>query len=218
MTLEARVLAINIGQPRTVDYDGETVRTAIFKDPVDEPVRLTRLGFVGDGQADRRVHGGPTRAAYLYPHEHYAHWEPRLGGGPLPYGQFGENLTTEGLIESTIHVGDVFVLGAARVQVSSPRVPCFKLGMRTGDKAIVAPFLESGRLGAYLAVLEEGVVAPGDSMTLLHRIPGAVLFSELIAALYHPDASGELLARVLASPALQPAHTQRIENVKRARG
>ena len=217
MTLEARVLAISIGQPRTVDLDGETVRTAIFKNPVDEPVRLTRLGFVGDGQADRRYHGGPTRAAYLYPHEHYAHWEPRLGGGPLPHGQFGENLTTEGLLETTIHVGDVFVLGAARVQVSSPRVPCYKLGLRTGDPTILGPFLESGRLGAYLSVLEEGVVAPGDSMTLLHRVPGAVSFAELIEALYHPQAPNEVLARVLASPGLQPAHAQRIEHLRSTR-
>ena len=217
MTLEARVLSINIGQPRTVDYDGETVRTAIFKDPVDEPVRLTRLGFVGDGQADRRVHGGPTRAAYLYPHEHYAHWKPRLGGGPLPFGQFGENLTTDGLLETTMHVGDVYVLGAARVQVSSPRVPCFKLGIGTGDPSIVAPFLESGRLGTYLSVLEEGMVAPGDPIALLHRTPGAVSIAELIAAMYHADTPDEVFERVRASPALLTQHVQRLETIRRAR-
>jgi len=216
MTPDARVLSINIGQPRTVPYDGATVRTAIYKDPVTEPVRLTRLGFVGDGQADRRVHGGPTRAAYLYPHEHYAHWEPRLGGGPLPHGQFGENLTTEGLLETTLHVGDVFILGGARVQVESPRVPCFKLGIRTGDPTIIGPFLESGRLGTYLSVLEEGPVAPGDPISLLHRVDGAVTVAELIAALYHPGASDQLLERVLASPGLRPEHFARIEKLRRA--
>lgn len=213
MTLDARVLSINIGQPRTVPYDGETVRTAIFKDPVDGSVRLTRLGFVGDGQADRRVHGGPTRAAYLYPHEHYAHWEPRLGGGPLPYGQFGENLTTEGLLETTLHVGDVLILGGARVQVESPRGPCFKLGIRTGDPTIVAPFLQSGRLGTYLSVLEEGPVAPGDPISLLHRVPGAITVAELIAALYLPDAPAGLRERALASPGLKPEHAARIANL-----
>jgi len=217
MTLDARVLSINIGQPRTVPYDGETVRTAIYKDPVEGPVRLTRLGFVGDGQADRSVHGGPTRAAYLYPHEHYAHWESRLGGRPLPYGQFGENLTTEGLLETTLHVGDVFVLGGARVQVESPRVPCFKLGIRTGDPGIIGPFLVSGRLGTYLSVLEEGPVAPGDPISLLHRVDGAVTLAELIAALYHPGTPTELLERVLASPALKPEHQARIETLRRAR-
>lgn len=217
MNLEGRVVAISVGQPQTVPYDGKTVRTAIFKRPVDEPVRLTRLGFVGDGQADRQVHGGPTRAAYLYPHEHYAYWEPRLGGGPLPYGQFGENLTTEGLLETTIRVGDLFVLGGARVQVASPRGPCFKLGIRTGDPTIVAPFLESGRLGAYLSVLEEGMVAPGDAITLLHRLPGALPFADLIAALYLPGAPDELLVRALASPALTESHAQRIEHLLRSR-
>jgi MOSC domain-containing protein YiiM len=216
MTPDARVLSINIGQPRTVPYNGETVRTAIYKDPVTEPVRLTRLGFVGDGQADRKVHGGPTRAAYLYPHEHYAHWEPRLGGGPLPCGQFGENLTTEGLLETTLHVGDVFVLGGARVQVESPRMPCFKLGIRTGDPTILTPFLESGRLGTYVSVLEEGPVAPGDPISLLHRVPGAVTVAELIAALQHQGTPDELLERVLASPGLKPEHAARIDKLRRA--
>src|SRR5258707_10098972 len=118
MIPDARVLSINVGQPRTVQSDGAPVRTGIFKDPVEGPVRLTRLGLEGDGQADRRYHGGPTRAAYLYPHEHYAHWEPRLGGGPLPMGQFGENLTTLGLLESHVHVGDVYVVGAPRVRIA----------------------------------------------------------------------------------------------------
>ena len=217
MSSDARVLSINVGQPRTVPHDGATVRTAIYKEPVPGPVRLTRLGFFGDGQADRAVHGGPTRAAYLYPHEHYAHWAPRLGGGPLPYGQFGENVTSEGLLESTIHVGDVYVLGGARVRVESPRGPCFKLGIRTGDASIVAPFLASGRLGTYFSVLEEGLVAAGDPITRLHRVPGAATLAELISALYHADADDDLLERVLVSPALQPWHVERLERLLAAR-
>jgi MOSC domain-containing protein YiiM len=213
MSPEPRVLSINVGQPRTVPYDGATVRTAIFKDAVDGPVRLTRLGFEGDGQADRRVHGGPTRAAYLYPHEHYAHWEPRLGGGPLPMGQFGENLTTEGLLETDIHLGDVYVVGAARIRVASPRGPCFKLGIRTGDPTIVKPFLESGRLGWYASVLEEGLVAPGDPLTLLHRDEGSATFAELIAALYL-EAPEDVVERVLASPALAPDHQKRMRRAR----
>jgi MOSC domain-containing protein YiiM len=217
MIPDARVLSINVGQPRTVQYDGAPVRTGIFKDPVEGSVRLTRLGLEGDGQADRRYHGGPTRAAYVYPHEHYAHWEPRLGGGPLTSGQFGENLTTLGLLESNVHVGDVFVLGAARIRVASPRVPCFKLGLRTGDPTIVAPFLESGRLGFYVSVLEEGVVAAGDPITLLHREEGAATLADLIAALYLKGTPDDVIERVFASPAVTPEQKQRLERLRRAR-
>ena len=217
MDREGNVVSINVGQPRTVPYEGRTVRTAIFKDPVTSPVRLTRLGFEGDGQADRRYHGGPTRAAYLYPHEHYPHWEPRLGGVPLPYGQFGENLTSLGLLEETVHVGDVYAVGAARIRVASPRGPCFKLGIRTGDPTIVAPFLESGRLGFYLSVLEEGMVAPGDPIALLHRDPDAATVEELIRALYDPAAAEPVVERVLASPGLGPENRARVEKLRRAR-
>lgn len=216
MTSEARVLSINVGQPRTVPHDGATVRTAIYKHPVAGAVRLTRLGFEGDGQADRRVHGGPTRAAYFYSHEHYAHWEPRLGGGPLPPGQFGENLTTTGLLEANVHMGDVYVAGAARVRVAAPRGPCFKLGIRTGDPTIVAPFLQSGRLGFYVSVLEEGMVAAGDPITLLHRDAGAATVADLIAALYLANAPEEVVKRVLASPAVTAEQKSRLDQLRRA--
>lgn len=197
-----QVLSVNIGQPRTVQHEGRTVRTAIYKAPASGPVKLTRLGFEGDGQADRRVHGGPNRAAYLYPFEHYAHWAPRLGGGPLPMGQFGENITMEGLLETTVHVRDVYAIGAARVQITTPRGPCFKLGIRTGDPAIVAPFLASGRLGFYTSVLEEGLVEAGDSIALLDRLDGAVTFAEMIRAALLPDMTLEDRTCVLHSPGI----------------
>jgi MOSC domain-containing protein YiiM len=211
--MDARVLSINVGQPRTVRHEDRTVRTAIFKMPVAGPVRLTRLGFDGDGQADRRVHGGPNRAAYAYPHEHYDHWAPRLGGGPLPMGQFGENVTTEGLLETTIHVRDVYAVGAARVRIEGPRMPCFKLGIRTGDPSIVAPFLESGRLGFYVSVFEEGMIEAGDPIVLLDRTAGAVTFAELITAAYLPGMTAEERRRVLASPGIAPGMAARIEAV-----
>jgi len=213
--MEARVLSINIGQPRAVRHEDRTVRTAIWKAPALGPVRLTRLGFDGDGQADRRVHGGPTRAAYAYPHEHYEHWAPRLGGGPLPMGQFGENLTTEGLLETTIHVRDVYALGAARIRIEGPRLPCFKLGIRTGDPSIVAPFLESGLLGFYVSVFEEGLVEAGDPIALLDRTAGAVTFAELVSAAFLPGMSLEERMRVRTSPGIPPALGTRIESIAR---
>jgi len=211
--MDARVLSVNVGQPRTVRHEGRTVRTGIWKAPVTGKVRLTRLGFEGDGQADRRVHGGPNRAAYLYPHEHYAHWTPRLGGGPLPMGQFGENLTTEGLLETTVHVRDVYAIGAARVRIEGPRGPCFKLGIRTGDPAIVAPFLASGRLGFYLSVFEEGLIEAGDPIVLLNRTEGAVPFSDLIAAAFLPGMSREDRNRVIGSPGITHDIAGRIERM-----
>ena len=210
--MDTRVLSVNVGQPRTVQHEGRTVRTAIYKAPVAGPVRLTRLGFEGDGQADRRVHGGPNRAAYLYPHEHYANWAPRLGGGPLPMGQFGENVTTEGLLEETVHVRDVYAIGGARIQITTPRGPCFKLGIRTGDPSIVEPFLASGQLGFYTSVLEEGLVEAGDPIELLHRDEGAVPFADLIAALFHPVPK-HARQRVLASPGLTTEQRRRLEQL-----
>ena len=208
-----QVLSVNVGMPRTVPYEGRTVRTGIYKVPADRPLKLTRLGFEGDGQADRRVHGGPNRAAYLYPHEHYAYWAPRLGGGPLPMGQFGENLTTEGLLESTVHVRDVYAIGAARVRIEGPRGPCFKLGIRTGDPAIVAPFLASGRLGFYVQVFEEGMVGAGDPITLLNRTEGSVTFAELIHAAFLPGMSRADRGRVFASPGMTHDICARIEKM-----
>ena len=212
------VLSVNVGQPRTVLHEGRTVRTAIYKTPALGPVRLTRLGFEGDAQADRRVHGGPTRAAYLYPHEHYAHWAPRLGGGPLPMGQFGENVTTEGLLEDAVYIGDVYAIGAARVRITTPRGPCFKLGIRTGDPSIVAPFLASGRLGFYASVLEEGMVEAGDAIALLHRDEGAAPFVELIATAYQKKVDLDMIARVLASPGTIPEMREYLEKLQNARG
>jgi len=213
--MDARVLSVNVGQPRTISHEGRSVRTGIWKTPVTAPVLLSRLGFDGDGQADRRVHGGPTRAAYAYPHEHYAHWAERLGGGPLPMGQFGENLTTFGLLETTVHVRDVYAVGAARVRIEAPRGPCFKLGIRTGDPTIVAPFLASGRLGFYLSVFEEGLVGAGDPIALLDRTEGAVTFAEPIAAMHHPGVTFAERMRVFESPGITHSMAARIEAVLR---
>jgi MOSC domain-containing protein YiiM len=206
-----RVESIQVGLPRRVDHDGGTESTAIFKHAVDGPVRLGTLGFAGDGQADAAHHGGPDQAAYAYPREHYAHWAARLPDRIDEPGLFGENLTTRGLLESDVHFGDVFTLGGARVQVTTPRVPCFKLGIRTGDPGIVAPFLDSGRLGFYLRVLEEGDVAPGDPIERVVVDPHRLTMAALIAGLFAPDPKPAELERILAIPTLHPKHRARLE-------
>jgi len=211
MIQDGEVLAISVGQPKTVEYDGRLVRTAIEKTPREGPVLLTRLGFTGDVQADPAVHGGPTRAAYAYPFEHYPVWEGFLGRAPLPFGQFGENLTTQGWTERDVHLGDVFALGRARVQVTTPRGPCFKLGIRTGAPDIVRAFTESGLLGFYLRVLEEGMVEAGDPIALLAADPSAVTMADYIAAQYALDAPRELIARVAAAHVVSPEARARLE-------
>ena len=156
-----RIVSVNVGMPRDVVWRGRTVRTGIFKDPVPDAVPLRRLNLDGDAQADLTVHGGPDKAVYAYPYEHYDGWRARLGR-ELSFGNFGENFTTEGLTEDQVHIGDEFRVGSARVVVTQPRLPCYKLGLRFGDPTMVKTFLEAGHPGIYFAVVEEGMVGPGD--------------------------------------------------------
>lgn len=159
-----QIVSLNIGLPRDVVWHGRTVTTGIFKEPVAGRVALRRLNLDGDRQADLSVHGGPFKAVYCYPVEHYAPWTEELGGGALPMGAFGENLTTEGLNEDDVHIGDEFSIGTARVVVTQPRMPCYKLGIRFQDDGMVKRFLASRRTGFYLAVVREGDLGAGDAI------------------------------------------------------
>jgi len=159
-----QIVSLNIGLPRDVVWHGRTVTTGIFKEPVAGRVALRRLNLDGDRQADLTVHGGPFKAVYCYPVEHYAPWTEELGGGALPMGAFGENLTTEGLNEDDVHIGDEFSIGTARVVVTQPRMPCYKLGIRFQDDGMVKRFLASRRTGFYLAVVREGDLGAGDAI------------------------------------------------------
>jgi MOSC domain-containing protein YiiM len=162
-----RLVSVNVALPRDFRFRGRTVRTGIFKEPVEGPVRLGRLGLAGDGVADPRYHGGPDKAAYAYPFEHYAYWKGVLARNDLGFGQFGENFTVEGMLETDVRLGDVYAVGSARVLVTQPRSPCHKLGMKMGSYGFVPQFRASGRLGYYLRVLEEGTVEAGDTVTLV---------------------------------------------------
>jgi MOSC domain-containing protein YiiM len=157
-----KLLSIQVGRPRTVTWRRRTVTTGIYKDPVQGRVMLRRHNLEGDEQADLRVHGGWDKAVYVYPSEHYAFWRTQLSGLYLPYGMFGENFTTEGLDESSIRIGDRFGIGDALVEVTQPRVPCYKLAVRFRRPDMPQRFHKSGRCGFYLAVLEEGEVGAGD--------------------------------------------------------
>jgi len=160
-----KLISVNIGRPRPVPHEGRVVSTGIFKEPVAGPVFLRRLNLDGDGQADLRVHGGADKAVYAYPYEHYAFWAGELGRNDFAHGQFGENFTVTGLLEDAVCIGDEFQVGEARVQVTQPRSPCFKLGIRMNDVQFPARFAAANRTGFYLRVLQEGRVAAGGAIT-----------------------------------------------------
>ena len=180
------VISINVGLPREVPWRGKTVSTAIFKSPVEGPVKLRTLNLDGDGQADLSVHGGPNKAAYAYPAEHYEFWRGELSDMDLMWGHFGENFTTRGLVEENVHIGDTFRVGSALVKVTQPRLPCYKLGIRFGRADMVKRFLASRRTGFYFAVLEEGTVQAGDSFTYVERSTHGISVAD-IARLYAFD-------------------------------
>jgi MOSC domain-containing protein YiiM len=174
-----KLISVNVGRPRLVDYHGVRLSTGIFKEPIAGRVMARKLDLDGDRQADLTVHGGELKAVYCYPVEHYEYWKRELPGRDLPYGSFGENFTTEGLLENEIHVGDQFSVGSALFAISQPRLPCFKLGIRFDDPLMVKRFLESGRSGFYLAVLREGEVGAGDAISITARDANAVSIAEI---------------------------------------
>ena len=166
-----KLISVNVSKPKEIAARGRSVTTGIFKEPVAGRVRLGRLNLEGDGQADLRVHGGPDKAVYAYPFEHYDYWERELGRSDLAYGQFGENLTVEGMLEDVVHIGDVFKVGSALLQITQPRSPCYKLGIRMGSSGFPKRFMASGRPGFYLRVLEEGDMGAGDPIELARADP-----------------------------------------------
>jgi MOSC domain-containing protein YiiM len=174
-----KLISLNVGLPRDVDWHGKTVTTGIFKQSVTGRIALRRLNLDGDRQADLSVHGGEFKAVYCYPISHYDYWKKELPGKELPPGIFGENFTLDGLLEDTVHIGDQFSIGSAEVVVTQPRLPCYKLGIRFGDDGMVQRFLASGRSGFYLAVTREGDVGAGDEIKVISRDSNAVAVSDV---------------------------------------
>ena len=164
-----KIISLNVGRPRLVVWDGQTVSTGIYKTPVEGRVMLRTINLDGDRQADLTVHGGAMKAAYVYPAKHYDYWRAEVPGMELPWGMFGENFTTQGLDESTVNIGDRFRLGSAEVVVTQPRMPCYKLGIKFGRMDILKRFLASGRTGFYFSVEREGEVGAGDEVELIGR-------------------------------------------------
>ena len=208
-----KLLSVNVSQPKEVSYNGERIKTGIFKEPVSGRTMMRRLNLDGDGQGDPSVHGGIDKAVYVYPMEHYDYWKHELGRKDLTYGQFGENLTVEGLLEETVHIGDVFRVGEALVEVSQPRVPCFKLGIKMRNPRIVKPFLASERVGFYVRVLEEGEVGAGDAIERTKVGEGQMTVKEIVHLRHFDTANTEAAEKAANLPALTPSWRDSFEEI-----
>ena len=212
-----KIKSLNVGVPRDVLWKGETVRTGIFKKPVEGPVRVRRLNLDGDRQADLTVHGGPDKAVYAYPAEHYEYWRRELPEVNFPWGKFGENLTIEGwkdaipndqrpaqneLIEDAVHIGDRFQVGSAVLMVTQPRLPCYKLALKFERDDMIKRFLVSGRSGFYFSVVEPGEVHAGAKVEIIGRDPNQVTVADIQRLYLSKHADPELLQRAIGVSAL----------------
>jgi MOSC domain-containing protein YiiM len=213
---KAEIVSVNVGLPRTIATPRGDVETAIFKEPTTERLAVSQLNLEGDAQADLTVHGGANKAVYGYPVEHYEYWADALGRTDLTPGQFGENLTTRGLLEKEVLIGDVFSVGSATLEVSQPRSPCFKLGLRMGDPRFPKKFHKSGLSGFYFRVLETGEIGAGDELDRIERGRSGITVHE-IWALSHGDASDPArLATALELDTLGPEWHTPMERKLRA--
>jgi MOSC domain-containing protein YiiM len=197
-----KIVSVNVGLPREVQWRGKAVRTSIFKAPVAGSVGVVRLNVRGDQQSDLTVHGGAEKAVYVYPEEHYGFWRKELPGVDFQWGVFGENFTTEGLLEDSVYIGDRYRAGSAEFVVTQPRMPCYKLGLRFDRPDMVKRFMRAGRTGFYLSVAREGEVTAGDPISLVARDECAITVADVVT-LYTADAANqELLRRAAQSPNL----------------
>lgn len=207
-----KLLSVNVSLPKTVSIKGRTYSTGIYKEAVSGRVHLGGLNLAGDGQGDLKNHGGEYQAVYCYPHEHYAYWANQLARDDFAYGQFGENFTTRGLLEDEVCIGDTFRIGGAIIQVTQPRVPCYKLANKMGITGFDKTFLRANRSGFYVRVLEEGDVGAGDSIARISEDPIGMTVAEVNAALYL-DKQRRQAKRALKVEALSPGWKRAFERL-----
>jgi len=209
-----KVLSVQVGRPRPVTFDGRITQTGIYKSRIDGPVRVGTLNLAGDEQADLTVHGGVNKAVYAYPSEHYDYWRQRYPSLALENGAFGENLTTEGLLETSAGIGDVIQIGTAVLVVVQPRLPCYKLAGKFNDKTILQTFTDSGRSGVYFAVVEEGSLQAGDAMVWKSRSHPPFTIADAMRLYNGEKMPPELLDRALQLKALPDSWRRMIQEVR----
>ena len=200
-----QLLSINVGRPRLVQHRQQTLSTAIYKQSVAGPVEVSELGIAGDDQADKSAHGGIDKAVYAYPQEDYDWWREQLAGRELNPGEFGENLTTRGLVVDEVRIGDQFRIGTALLEVSQPRVPCLKLAIKWKDPTFVKRFHEANRPGFYLRVREVGTIEAGDAIELVERDHSSLTVTEIYHVRFDSTANLATLNRAAELPRLSEA-------------
>jgi ferredoxin-NADP reductase/MOSC domain-containing protein YiiM len=214
----ARLVSVNVGLPRDIEWNGRTVHTGIWKEPVDGRCRVGRLNLEGDGQGDLAGHGGEQRAVFVYQLESYRHWQELLKRTDFVDGQFGENFTIEGLPDDVACIGDRFQIGSALFEITAPRVTCYRVGIRTNEPRMAALLTSSGRPGFYLRVLREGDVGAGDEITKTGEAKERMTVAEINALLYLPNHAVERLERALRIEALSPGWRSSFEALLQSRG
>ena len=200
-----KIEALCVAKPKTIAHQGRTISTGIYKSPVEGSRMVRRTNIEGDGQADLSVHGGIDKAVYAFPREHYAFYQEALGGGPYAFGQFGENLTVSGLLESAVRIGDRYRAGGALLEVSQPRSPCFKFAIKMGTPEAVRLCLLSARTGFYLRVIEEGPIEAGDAIRQDFTDAAAPSVEEVHALAFFDKENVEGLKRAVRCTPLAPA-------------
>lgn len=207
-----KIMSIQVGLPREVEFNGRTVRTGIFKDPVKGPVQVRYMNLDGDKQADLTVHGGRNKAVYGYSLDTYPWWKENRPADTFEYGAFGENLSIDQILESEVCIGDTFAAGTSILQAVQPRFPCFKLGVKFQDPSIIKTFMKLRRPGVYFRVLQEGVVEEGQELKRISR--EAIRFSilDLMDAMLHPEADPETLYQILMVKALPEEIRERLSS------
>ena len=208
-----KIISTNIGEPRILNWNGKEVETGIFKYPVSQPIYLGSEDVENDHVIDRRYHGGLDKACYLYSSDHYEYWKKLYPDLEMPWGMFGENLTVSGLNESDIHIGDIYQVGEAIVQVSQPRQPCFKLGVRFGNQKVVDDFWLLPFPGVYVRVLQFGNVKKGDELILLERNPECLSVSQVFSIFRVNRDKYDLIRKAIDEPLLAESCRRDIQKI-----
>lgn len=208
-----KVFSTNIGPSTTVHWKGKTLQTGIYKYPVEIPIRLQNEQVADDVIADRKVHGGIFKACYLFAKEDYSYWKEKYPDLEWHWGMFGENLTIEGLDETRLKIGSIYSIGTALVQISQPREPCFKLGIRFGTQEILKQFIDHGRSGTYVKILKEGSVKKGDQMKLQEESSSPLTTAQFFELLFSKEKSRDLIRHAIENEALPPTKRNRLKKL-----
>jgi len=208
-----QIISTNIAKPATIEWRGQKVETGIYKYAVETPIFLGADDVMNDHVIDRRYHGGSDKACYLYSADHYPFWQNKYPNQDWKWGMFGENLTVSGLNESEIRIGDRFQIGRAVVQVTQPRQPCFKLGVRFGDQSVVSDFWTLPYPGVYVRVLSQGEVKTGDEMIRIESDPESLSISQVFSIFHHNRSNVELIQKAIAEPFIAESCRRDIEKL-----